>query len=363
MHMADALLSPAVGGAMWAATGVTIAYSARKVRNELDESKIPLMGVAGAFVFAAQMLTFAIPGTGSSGHLGGALILAILLGPEAAFLVMASILAVQALFFADGGLLALGANIFNLGFFPAFIAYALIYRKIVGNVWPPSRSRIFVGSTLAAVVGLQLGALAVVLETTASGITELPFTAFLLLMQPIHLAIGVAEGLVTAAVVLFVLEAQPELLARSAHRKALTGLTLKPVLVGLAVAALVTGGALAWFASSNADGLEWSIARVMGGEERLQGDSAAHDAAAEVQARTAFLPDYAFREDDPAGEARGTASAAQASSNDDDDRAWPAIDAGTSASGVVGALITLAVAIALGLALRRRAAARAKSGT
>ncbi len=129
MHMADALLSPAVGGAMWAATGVTVAYSARKVRNELDESKIPLMGVAGAFVFAAQMLTFAIPGTGSSGHLGGALILAILLGPEAAFLVMASILAVQALFFADGGLLALGANIFNLGFFPAFIAYPLIYRR------------------------------------------------------------------------------------------------------------------------------------------------------------------------------------------------------------------------------------------
>ena len=91
------------------------------------------MGVAGAFVFAAQMLNFAIPGTGSSGHLGGALLLAILLGPEAAFLVMASILAVQALFFADGGLLALGCNIFNLGFFPAFVAYPLVYRRIVGD--------------------------------------------------------------------------------------------------------------------------------------------------------------------------------------------------------------------------------------
>src|SRR5674476_1389352 len=131
--MADALISPAVGGVLWGATAVTVAYSARKVRNELDESKIPLMGVAGAFVFAAQMLNIAIPGTGSSGHLGGALILAILLGPEAAFLVIASVLAVQALFFADGGLLALGCNIFNLGFFPAFIAYPLIYRKIVGR--------------------------------------------------------------------------------------------------------------------------------------------------------------------------------------------------------------------------------------
>ena len=82
--MADALISPAVGGAMWAATGVVVAYSSRRVRTDLDESKIPLMGVAGAFVFAAQMLNFAIPGTGSSGHLGGALLLAILLGPEAA---------------------------------------------------------------------------------------------------------------------------------------------------------------------------------------------------------------------------------------------------------------------------------------
>jgi len=107
MHMADALMSPAVGGAMWAATAATTAYCAKKVREEVDESKIPLMGVAGAFIFAAQMLNFTIPGTGSSGHLGGGLILAVLLGPEAAFLVMASVLGVQALFFADGGLLAI----------------------------------------------------------------------------------------------------------------------------------------------------------------------------------------------------------------------------------------------------------------
>ena len=93
---------------------------------------VPLMGVLGAFIFAAQMLNFTIPATGSSGHLGGGMILAILLGPYAAFLVMASVLTVQALFFADGGLLALGCNIFNLGFFPCFIAYPFIYKKIVG---------------------------------------------------------------------------------------------------------------------------------------------------------------------------------------------------------------------------------------
>jgi cobalt/nickel transport system permease protein len=116
MHMADALLSPGTGGVMWAATAVTIFYSARKVQSQLDNRKIPLMGVLGAFVFAAQMINFAIPGTGSSGHIGGGLLLAILLGPQGAFLTMASVLTVQALFFADGGLLALGCNIFNLVF-------------------------------------------------------------------------------------------------------------------------------------------------------------------------------------------------------------------------------------------------------
>jgi cobalt/nickel transport system permease protein len=376
MHMADALLSPAVGGVMWGATAATTVYCARKVRDDLDESKVPLMGVAGAFVFAAQMLNFAIPGTGSSGHLGGALILAILLGPHAAFLVMASILAVQALFFADGGLLALGANVFNLAFFPAFIAYPFIYRRIVGDGATPSRRRILTGSVLAAVVGLQLGALAVVLETTASGISALPSSTFVLLMQPIHLAIGVVEGLVTAAVVLFVRQAQPELLARTAARRPLGGLRLKPVVVGLAVAALVAGGGLAWFASGNADGLEWSIAKVTGTDEELEAESAAHDAAAGLQDSVAVLPDYGFKEgeaeaaeqtnggesaasDAAAGTAAGEAAAGEAAA--EETAGWPAVDAGTSVSGIVGALIVLAVAVALGLVLRGRSAARSRA--
>src|SRR5512143_3473726 len=107
MHMVDALLSPAVGGAMGAVTAATVAYCSRQVRREADDRRVPLMGVLGAFLFAAQMINFSIPGTGSSGHLGGGLLLAILLGPHAAFLVMTSVLIVQALFFADGGLLAL----------------------------------------------------------------------------------------------------------------------------------------------------------------------------------------------------------------------------------------------------------------
>jgi len=346
--MADALITPAVGGAMWVAAGVAIAYSARKVRNELDESKIPLMGIAGAFVFAAQMLNFTIPGTGSSGHLVGALLLAILLGRPAALIVMASILAVQALFFADGGLLALGANIVNMGVIPIFIAYPLVYRKIAGAGPEFSQTRIVVGSILASVVGLVLGALAVVLETTASGITELPFSLFVAAMLPIHVAIGAVEGVVTAVVVLFVLRAQPDLLARTAVDKPLTGLRIKPVLIGLAVVAVVAAVTLSWFASAYSDGLEWSIARVAGTEQELATTSSAHEAAADLQGGTAFLPDYAFKADEAAVEEAAA----------EEEPAWPAVDAGTSISGLVGGAIVAGFVILLGFVLYRRSTRR-----
>ena len=111
----------------------TIAYCSARVNKELDDRKVPLMGVLGAFLFAAQMINFTIPATGSSGHLGGGLLLTVLLGPYAALLTIASVLMIQALFFADGGLLALGCNIFNLGVFPAFVAYPLLYRPLAGR--------------------------------------------------------------------------------------------------------------------------------------------------------------------------------------------------------------------------------------
>ncbi len=351
MHMADALVSPAVGATMWVATAATAVYCAKKVREENDPAKIPLMGVLGAAIFAGQMLNFSIPGTGSSGHLGGGLILAILLGPEAAFLVIASVLSVQALFFADGGLLALGCNIFNLGFFPAFVAYPL-FKRIVGDKW--STGRIIGGSIVGAEVGLMLGAFGVVVQTTFSGISSLPFSTFVVLMLPIHFAIGLVEGLATSAVVIFVKQAQPELLVRNAEKKSLAGLNLRPVLLGLAAFALAAGVAFAWFASTNPDGLEWSIAKVTGSEEFASSASAAvHDAAASIQDRTAFLPDYAFKQP-----AEGQASA-------EGGAAWPAVDAGTSTAGVVGALLTLALAAVLGFALglgRRRGSSPPSGG-
>jgi cobalt/nickel transport system permease protein len=339
MHMADALLSPAVGGTFWAGTLGTIGYAARKLKDRLDDRKIPLMGVLGAFIFASQMINFTIPGTGSSGHLGGGMILAVLLGPHAAFLVMASVLTVQALFFADGGLLALGCNIWNLGIYPCYAAYPFVYRPLAGDGTKPGR--IFAAAMASAVVGLQMGAFSVVLETLLSGKTELPFGTFVLMMQPIHLAIGVVEGFVTAGVIQYVRAARPEILDNAASSAPLAAeIPLRNVLIVFAVLAVVTGGALSWFASTHPDGLEWSIGKVTGKEELPEQEHGVPAALKSVQEKTAFLPDYGFKK--PAGGKEGK----------EEPPAWPAVDAGTSVSGLVGGVIVLATALGIGWAIR-----------
>ncbi len=331
MHMADALLSPAVGIALWAASGATLAWCARKVGTSDRDNLVPLMGVLGAFVFAAQMINFAIPGTGSSGHLGGALLLSILLGPHAALVVMASVLTVQALFFADGGLLALGANIFNLGVFPCFIGYALIYRPLLQRAGAtPSARRVGAITLAAAVLGLQFGALGVVLETRLSGISSLPLDTFVLLMQPIHLAIGLIEGLATATLILFVRQARPDLFADAAPTR--NALPPKRFIAALALAALLGGVVLSWFASTQPDGLEWSIGKITGRTELTATESALHARLARWQQQLAVLPDYQF-----AGAAK--------------DR--PA-DAARSLSGLIGGAVTFALVALLAYLFRRR---------
>ena len=339
MHMADALLSPAVGAGMWLASAAALAWSHARLRRDADERIVPLMGVLGAFVFAAQMINFAIPGTGSSGHLGGGLLLALLLGPHAGLVVIASVLTVQALFFADGGLLALGANIFNLGVVPCFVAYPL-YRVLTAGRSSPRRQALAVG--VAAIVALQLGALGVVLQTTASGIASLPTTAFLALMLPIHAAIGVVEGLATAAVLAFVRRAQPQWLERADAGRPASG--PRRVLVGvLGAAALLTGTTVSWLASAAPDGLEWSVERVAGAPELEAPETRWHRVAGEVQQHTAWMPGYAL----PAPAADGDPQEAQH---------WPAVDAGTSLAGLLGGVLTLALVggLARWLARRRR---------
>lgn len=306
-----------------------LAWCSRRLRQRRDDRRVPLMGVLGAFLFAAQMINFSIPGTGSSGHLGGGLLLAILLGPEAAFLVVASVLIVQALFFADGGLLALGCNVFNLGFLPAFVGYP-VYRLVAGQ--SPAPARATAAALVAAIVSLQLGAIAVVAETVASGISALPLETFALFMLPIHLAIGIVEGLVTAAIVSSVHATRPHILASAPH----TGASVAAPAAGILAAALLLGCVGAWFASSAPDGLEWSIARTAAAADLSQRASPAHESLARIQQATAVLPDYGF-----AGES-------EAASRPDDQRL------GTSLAGLVGGCLTLGVACAVGIALRFR---------
>ena len=117
MHMADALVSPAVAGTMYAVSTAAAAYSVKEIKLEDLDRKVPAMGVMGAFVFATQMINFTIPGTGSSGHLCGGMLLSAILGPCGGFLTMIAILAIQCLLFADGGLLALGCNVWNMAFY------------------------------------------------------------------------------------------------------------------------------------------------------------------------------------------------------------------------------------------------------
>jgi cobalt/nickel transport system permease protein len=338
MHMADALLSPAVGATMWAGSMAAIGYSSKKLKENIDNRTVPLMGVSGAFIFAAMMINFTIPGTGSSGHLGGGMILAVILGPYAAFLVMASVLIVQALFFADGGLLALGCNIWNLGIYPCFLAYPLIYKPIAGD--GTSNRRIAIASIVSVLIALQLGAFSVVMETLMSGKSELPFSTFVLLMQPIHLAIGLVEGLVTAGIITYVQKARPEILQSSeASRPLDAGISVKNVLVVFVILAVITGGALSWFASTHPDGLEWSIEKVTGKGELAGQQQGIATVLKGIQEKTAFLPDYNFKP-------------VVKESKEEKAPAWPGIEAGTSVAGIVGGGIVLGLVLLIGFGIR-----------
>jgi cobalt/nickel transport system permease protein len=274
---------------------------------------------------------------------------------------MASVLTVQALFFADGGLLALGANMFNLGFFPAFVAYPLVYKLIVGA--RQTRGRITTGSLVAALVGLQLGALGVVLETTMSGVSELPFGTFVLMMLPIHLGIGVVEGLVTAAVALFVMRARPEILDAAATGDRLGRVSLRPILIGLAVCAVLGGAVFSWFASANPDGLESSMAKAAGTEEVAGVTGPIHDSSASIQQKTAVMPGYGYK--NAAGATGATGSTGTGSTGTDSTGAGATgstVDVGRSSAGILGAGLTLAIALAIGFALKLRASSRANPG-
>ncbi|MDR0501684.1 MAG: energy-coupling factor ABC transporter permease [Treponema sp.] len=279
----------------------------------------------GAFVFAAQMINFTIPLTGSSGHIGGGVLLAAMLGAFPALLAVSAVLIIQCLFFADGGLFALGCNIFNLGVIPCLLVYPFIYKPFVKNSL--TNGRITLAAIITVVVSLQIGAFGVVMQTLLSGITELPFGTFLVLMQPIHFAIGIIEGVVTAAVLCFIYKMRPEIIESTFERKQIqSGVPIRNIIISLAVITVIAGGLLSLFVSSHPDGLEWSIEKTSGSPELETGYSFV-EGAGEIQEKTAFLPDYNFRDSSEEGIYNEVSSTLL----------------GTTVSGIAGAAITFII--------------------
>lgn len=273
MHLPDGFLDAktALLSAGVAAAGVAIAV--RRVRASLPPRRMPMLGLAAAFVFAAQMLNFPVAG-GTSGHLVGGVLTAVLLGPSAAVLVITCVLIVQCLMFADGGLTALGANVFNMaivsvcgGYFVFRLTRRLIHLE-------ETRATVF-AAAFAGWCGTVLASISCAGQLALS--KTVPWSIAFPAMANVHMLIGVGEGLATGLITLAVLRARPELVAGAAEqgRAAGFGFVGYGLLVSLGLAVFVGPFACPW-----PDGLE-AVAKALGFSAR-----SAHSVIA------APLPDY-----------------------------------------------------------------------
>lgn len=247
MHIPDGFLSLTVALIFWALAVIAVAYALNRVRTELDERQVPLMGVLAAVIFAGQMLNFSVAG-GTSGHLLGAALAAILLGPWAAVLVLTCVVSVQALIFQDGGLLALGANIFNMGVVGVFVAWG-VYR-LVRRLTPDARWSQLLAGFLAAWSSIETASLAAALQLALSGTS--PANIAVPAMGGIHALIGLGEGLITLGALGFLIAVRPGLVSGSGLAKSESALVW---IGGLLIAFLLA--VLSPLASAYPDGLEW----------------------------------------------------------------------------------------------------------
>jgi cobalt/nickel transport system permease protein len=250
MHIPDGFLTIAVSLICWAITVSLLAIAIRKTNQALGEKQVPLMGIMAAFIFAAQMLNFPVAG-GTSGHLLGGALAAIVLGPWAAMLVMTAVIAVQGLLFQDGGLIVMGANILNMGLLTAIVGYGL-YRLV-------SKSSVTTRLTVAGIaawLSVMTGALATALQLWLSGTAKLNIVVPAML--GVHALIGIGEALVTVAALAFIFRTRPDLLdENSASAQGSRGWVLAGILLTLIVVLLSP------LASASPDGLE-RVAEDMG---------------------------------------------------------------------------------------------------
>jgi cobalt/nickel transport system permease protein len=304
MHIPDGFLSALVSLVLWAISILAVGYALKRVGKDLGERQVPLMGVLAAAIFAGQMLNFTVAG-GTSGHLMGAALATILLGPWAGMLILTCVVSIQALIFQDGGLLALGANIFNMGLVGvavAYMAYHMVQKISRGRAWS-----LFAGGFFAAWLSIEAAALAVALQLALSGTS--PANVAIPAMGGVHALIGIGEGLITAGALAFLYASRRDLLefgqAGTVKGGLVWGFGLL-IALGLAVASPL--------ASTHPDGLEW-VAEQKGFLSLAQGPV------------YQLMPDYSFP--GVSGEALGTILA-----------------------GILGTLIVFAAA--LGVAYTRR---------
>ena len=206
LHAPDGFVSVPIAIVMWALTGLVIAYAVRRTNANLDDRAVPLLGVMAAFIFAAQMFNFPVVG-GTSGHLLGGVLAAVMLGPWAGTLVMTAVVAVQALLFQDGGLLIMGANIFNMGVLGTLGGYGL-YRLVARLLGGEERGRL-PAAAVAAWASVVAGAVAMALQLGASGVV--PLGLALPAMVGVHALIGIGEALITAAALAFIAATRADL--------------------------------------------------------------------------------------------------------------------------------------------------------
>jgi cobalt/nickel transport system permease protein len=309
MHIPDGFLSVLVSIVFWILSAAAIAYALKRVNADLGERQLPMMGVLAAAIFAGQMLNFTVAG-GTSGHLMGAALATILLGPWAAILVMTTVVGVQALIYQDGGLLVLGANLFNMAIAGVSVSY-MVYRtfqKLAGG----RRWGLFAGSFSAAWLSILIAALAVALQLALSGTA--PANVAIPAMAGIHALIGIGEGLITVGALAFIYSARRDLVEGPQASPAGGGAVW---VSGLALALLLAVASP--LASSNPDGLEW-VAEQNGFLETARSPL------------YKLIPDYLFP---------GITNEALA----------------TVAAGILGSLIVFAVALSVAYLRRSRQAA------
>lgn len=247
LHIPDGFLSGLVALVGWLLAVAAIAYALRQTRGQLGSKQIPLMGVLAAFIFAAQSINLPVGG-GTSGHLLGGALAAIVLGPWAAVLIMASVVGVQALLFQDGGLTALGFNIINMGVLTSFTGHFVYQqlKKILGE----GRNRILIAGAVGGWLSMMVGAIAAAIEIALSGTS--PLNVAVPAMAIVHALLGLIEAVITVGALAFIYSTRRDLLAIGESAPAQTSASW--VVIGLTIALGLA--ALSPFASPDPDGLE-----------------------------------------------------------------------------------------------------------